>query len=131
MRFMKLFFVALFAVVSAWVGLIGGSSAQAADALAVVNLQRSYLGLPALLPDPSLQGAAERAVATRAARGRTGHLGGGPVAGKFEGVGYTSQSDRLGIWFRSCYTRAPSIRYAGAAFTLGRDGRTYYQFNAR
>lgn len=111
--------------------LASSGEAQASPALAAVNVQRSYLGLPALLPDPQLQAAAERAVATRASRRITGHLGGGPVAGKFEGVGYTSQSDRWGIWFRSCYTRSPSIRYAGAAYVVGPDGRTYYQFNAR
>lgn len=113
------------------IGLASASVSYAADALAVVNLQRSYFRLPALLPDPQLQAAAERAVATRSTRRVTGHLGGGPVAGRVEGVGYTSQTDRWGIWFRSCYTKASNIRYAGAAYTVGRDGRTYYQFNAR
>ena len=120
----------LLLLIAALVGLSAGD-VYASPALSVVNLQRSYLGLPPLALDPQLQAAAERAVHARAGRRVTGHLGGGPVAGKYEGVGFTSQSDRLGIWFRSCYTRSPSIRYAGAAFTLGRDGRTYYQFNAR
>lgn len=113
--------------------MASASVGQAADALRVLNLQRSYFNLHPLLPDPQLQAAAERAAAERASRGITGHLngrGGNPVAGRWEGTGHDSRSDMWGIRFHSCYQKHKSAQYAGVAYVVTRHG-TYYQLNLR
>lgn len=105
--------------------MASASVGQAADALRVLNLQRSYKGLYPLQPDPQLQAAAERASQLRASRGIKGHLQGSPVAGKWEGVGWGSRQDTYGIRFNSCYQAHRSARYAGVAYTVTSRGTFY------
>lgn len=102
-------------------------SASADDALAVVNAQRAARGLPAFLPDPGLQLAAERAAAHRAASLMFAHTVNDfqflPPGCSADAAGCAAYPASYGFMACATYDR---YTYAGAASVLGRDGKTYH-----
>ncbi len=106
--------------------LIG--TAQAADALDVLNWKRRQVGLYPLIHDPKLSALAEAKCKARAKRGLTGHLGG--EIGRAEGTGWNSRNDPKGLHFKTCYWHTRRYRYAGVSAVVGRRG-TFYELNLR
>jgi hypothetical protein len=109
------------------------SAAQAAtDALDEVNAARARRGLPAFQRDPALAVAASKAADFRAARHIAGHTSSDfafvPSGASAAAAGCAAWTPGFG-WGSCCtYER---WRYAGAAWSMGRDGRRYMHLYVR
>lgn len=107
-------------------------TSAAENALAEVNAARAARGLPPFIEDPNLTAGAMNLADFRAARLIQGH-----TANDFKGLppGVTATAAGCGAlspswgWGACCtYERH---RYAGAAWTLGRDGKRYMHLFVR
>jgi hypothetical protein len=103
-----------------------------ADALAEVNAARAARGLAPFIKDPSLTAGAINVADFRAARLIEGH-----TANDFAGLPARSIAMAAGCaaWelsfgWGACCTYE-NYAYAGAAWTMGRDGRRYMQLFVR
>ena len=113
--------------------LVSAAAAHAgADALDEVNAVRARRGLPPFQRDPALSQAASRAADFRAARHIAGHtsndFGFVPQGTSATAAGCAAWTPDWG-WGSCCtYER---WRYAGAAWSMGRDGRRYMHLYVR
>ncbi len=104
----------------------------AEDALAEVNAARKARGLPAFERDEGLSVAAARCADYRAARLIAGH-----TRNDFEFLPEGSHARAAGCaawtpeWGWGACETFGRYKYAGAAFTLGRDGRRYMHLFVR
>ncbi len=101
------------------------------DALDQVNAQRAARGLPAYVRDPNLTAAAMAAADYRAAHLMFGHVPGTPGDFAFLPAGMSTEGVAGGcaaypahMGFLACATY-DSYTYAGAARTMGADGKMY------
>ena len=88
--------------------------------LEMLNAQRSRRGLRSLQFDADLQRVAEMRVLKMVRMRMKGHPPGSFAPGRYEGVGWTSNSSPSEV--RACYTSSPNMRAAGAAMAQGPDG---------
>lgn len=107
----------------------------ASDALDEVNAARAARGLTPFVRDPNLTAAAIAAADYRAQRGISGHVSGG--MGDFGFLPQGTSADAAGCgaldpsWgWGSCCTY-DNYQYAGAAVTVGADGRRYMHLFVR
>ena len=109
-----------------------GSACAADDALAEVNAARAMRGLPAYIHDDNLYRAAAGCADFRAARLMAGH-----TSNDFAALpaGSFARSSGCAAWepfmgWGSCCTYE-RYTYAGAAYTVGRDGKRYMHLFVR
>ena len=130
MRFLKARFVMAWLLLSsiAW----GTAAFGATDALDEVNATRARRGLSPFVRDPGLSIAAVKAADTRAVYLCAGHTTNDfscvPAGSQATAAGCAAWSDEWG-WGACCTYE--SWRYAGAAWTRGRDGRRYMHLFVR
>jgi uncharacterized protein YkwD len=110
-----------------------GGAGSGEDALAEVNATRAQRGLPPFLPDPMLNQAAQACAKQRAARGIDGHLPESDFA--YLPAGTTASAAGCAAWdagsgWGSCCTY-DHYTYAGAAWSMGNDGRRYMHLFVR
>lgn len=112
--------------------LIGSSSYGAWDALAEVNAARMRRGLRPFIYDPNLARAAAGCADWRAARLVAGHTSNDfaalPPGVNASSAGCAAWTPDWG-WGACCSYE--NYTYAGAAFTVGRDGRRYMHLFVR
>jgi len=104
-----------------------------ADALAEVNATRAQRGLPPFMPDPMLNQAAQACARQRAARMIDGHLPESDFA--YLPAGVSASAAGCAAWepsmgWGACCTY-DSYTYAGAAWSMGNDGRRYMHLFVR
>jgi hypothetical protein len=111
---------------------IAGSARAGNDALAEVNAARAARGLRPFIADADLTSGAINVADFRAARLLAGHTG-----NDFAGlpVGCTATAAGCAAWepsfgWGACCTY-DNYTYAGAAWSMGRDGRRYMQLFVR
>jgi hypothetical protein len=107
--------------------------ASGEDALAEVNATRAQRGLPPFLPDPLLNQAAQACAKQRAARLVDGHLPESDFA--YLPAGTSASAAGCAAWtpdwgWGSCCTY-DHYTYAGAAWSMGQDGRRYMHLFVR
>ena len=111
---------------------IASAAQGGTDALSEVNAVRARRGLPAFQRDPALTIAASKAADFRAARYIAGHTSNDfafiPAGTSAGAAGCAAWTPDFG--WGSCCTYE-QWRYAGAAWTLGRDGRRYMHLYVR
>lgn len=95
-------------------------SSATTPVLGMLNAQRSRRGLRTLQFDADLQRVAELRVLKMVRMRMKGHPPGSIAPGRYEGVGWTSNSSPSEV--RACYTSSPNMRVAGAAMAHGPDG---------
>jgi hypothetical protein len=102
------------------------------DALAEVNATRAARGLAPFIKDASLTAGAINVADFRAARLMEGHtandFGGLPVRAVATAAGCAAWEPSWG-WGACCTYE--NYTYAGAAYSMGRDGRRYMQLFVR
>jgi hypothetical protein len=108
------------------------TSRAAEDALAEVNAARAARGLPPFIWDEGLTAGAKNVADFRAARLTEGH-----TANDFAGlpIGWAATSAGCAAWepswgWGACCTY-DRYTYAGAAWSMGRDGRRYMHLFVR
>jgi hypothetical protein len=111
---------------------IAGSTVAGTDALDEVNAARAARGLRPFVKDESLTAGAINVADFRAARLMAGHTGndfaGLPVGAMASSAGCAAWEPSFG-WGACC--TYDNYTYAGAAFSVGRDGRRYMQLFVR
>lgn len=122
---MRLFSIALLV-------LSAGSAVGAEDALAEVNAARAQRGLPPFIRDEALS-----AAAASCADHRAQYLIAGHTSNDFNAVprGAFASASGCAAWphhlgWGACCTY-DGYRYAGAAYSIGRDGRRYMHIFVR
>jgi hypothetical protein len=115
--------------------VLGGPVVASDDALDEVNAARARRGLPAYAKDEGLTAAAKAAADFRASHLVAGHVGGNLGDFAFLPVGSTAAAAGCGAldpswgWGSCCtYDRYTT---AGAAVTIGRDGKRYMHLFVR